>query len=66
MSAIFNAIPVEDGNGDPRIVYETWERGSFFGLVAERRFQLDTGEVVEVLCDNVFVIAATGEMLKGR
>jgi hypothetical protein len=44
-------------------VYEIWDNPRLFGIIAERRFQLCTGEAVEPLCAETFVVAATGEKL---
>lgn len=55
------SIRVEDANGDQLIVYEFQDRRLFFWRV--RRFELDTGERVEVLDAQTLVVAATGEKL---
>lgn len=55
------SIRVEDANGDQLIVYEFQDRRLFFWKV--RRFELDTGERVEVLDGQTLVVAATGEKL---
>jgi hypothetical protein len=54
------SILVEDANGEELIVYEFHDR-RFLRKV--RRMKLDTGELVEALCPNSFVITATGEKL---
>ena len=55
-----NSIPVTDANGDELTIYEFHER-RFLRKV--RRMKLCTGELVEALDDNVFVLVSTGEKL---
>ena len=55
------SIPVEDVNGDQLVVYEFQERRFLFWKM--RRFELDTGELVRLLDETKFVVAATGERL---
>lgn len=54
------SIPVTDANGDQLTLYEFQER-RFIKKV--RRLNLDTGELVEAIGANSFVIVATGERL---
>ena len=56
-------IPVTNANGAELTVYEVWET-YFFGLIAERRFQLETEERVEEFDRDNFVVMKTGEKLK--
>ena len=58
----FKAIPVVDAHGDQLTLYEIRERGSLFGLVPKKRFELCTGEVVEEH-GNGYVVVRTGEKL---
>jgi hypothetical protein len=53
-------IPVRDANGDELTVYEFHER-RFLRRV--RRMKLCTGEPVEAVDENVFVLIGTGEKL---
>jgi hypothetical protein len=55
-------IPVTNANGDELTVYEIWDT-YFFGLIAERRFELETEERVEELDRDNFVVMRTGEKL---
>jgi hypothetical protein len=55
-------IPVRDANGDQLTVYELLIY-SFFGFVAERRWELCSGEAVEPFRDNIFM-TAKGEELR--
>ena len=57
------AIPVTDRNGNPLIIYEIWGRRSLFGLVAQHRLELSTGELVEEIDEDSFIVVATGERL---
>ena len=59
----FHTIPVVDRNGDQLIVYEIVDRRAFFGLVTRKRLALCTGEPVEYLDRETFVIVGTGERL---
>ena len=59
-----NAIPVIDGNGDQMTVYEIWDRTRLFGFIAERRFQLCSGEAVEPLDPGTYIVASSREILK--
>jgi len=54
------SIPVRDANGDQVILHEFAAR-RLIGKVS--RLQLDSGEDVERLCNDTFVISATGERL---
>ena len=56
----FSNIPVTDANGDELTVYEFHER-RFLRKV--RRMKLCTGELVEALDENMFVLVGTGEKL---
>jgi hypothetical protein len=53
-------IPVKDANGDELTVYEFQDRRF---LTKVRRLKLDSGELVEPVCENSFVVVATGEKL---
>jgi hypothetical protein len=64
MGIRFNVIPVANSNGASMTVYEIWDKPRFFGLVAERRFQLSSSEDVEPLCAHTFIVARTGEKLR--
>ena len=57
------AIPVKDLNGNQLIIYEIWGAPRLFGLVAQHRLELNTGELVEELDEDSFVVVATGERL---
>ena len=57
------AIRARDGNGDVRTIFETWKPRDRLGLVAERQFRLSTGEAIEQLAENVFVLLTTNETL---
>lgn len=59
----YRIITVRDENGDELTVYEIWCNRSFFGLVAERRFELCSGEQVVAVDDGSFIVAFTGERL---
>lgn len=63
MGSHFRAIPVTDRNGDELIVYETVERMGIFGFAAKKRLSLCTGESVERIDEDSFVVTATGERL---
>jgi hypothetical protein len=54
------SIPVKDANGDELTVYEFHERRFLRKL---RRMELCTGEPVEAVDDQVFVLVSTGEKL---
>lgn len=56
-------IPAEDRNGNQITIYEIWGPRRLFGLVAHHRLELDTGELVDELDEDSFVIVATGERL---
>ncbi len=62
MAVRVTPIPVRNANGDELTVYEVWET-FFFGLIAERRFQLETEERVEEFDRDNFVVMKTGEKL---
>lgn len=55
------SIPVIDGKGDQLIVYEFYD-GRFLQKIRRRR--LCTGEAVERVSTEAFVIIATGEELR--
>jgi len=57
------AIRARDDNGRQLTIFETWKPAGWFGLVAERQFRLCTGEAVEQLAENVFVVLTTNETL---
>lgn len=57
------AIPAKDENGNKLVIYEIWGPRSLFGLVAHHRLELETGELVEELDEDNFVVVATGERL---
>ena len=52
---------VFDSNGAPRTLVEIWKPVGW--LVSERQFRLSTGEPVEQLAGNVFVLLAGNELL---
>jgi hypothetical protein len=54
------SIPVKDANGDELTVYEFHER-RFLRRV--RRMKLCTGELVEAVDEDVFVLVSSGEKL---
>jgi hypothetical protein len=67
---VIRTIPVRDGNGDELILYEYQQsaphRNTMLGLDrggGAKRLALDTGEVVQCMDDDNFVIVATGERL---
>lgn len=62
LGARFKTIRVADSNGDEITIYEILEV-SFFGWVAEQRFQLCTGEEVEPFDQDNFLVLGTGERL---
>jgi hypothetical protein len=57
--------PHKEGSGNHRTVLERWHpvRGWLGRLVAERRPSLFTGEAVEQLAENLFVVLETNETL---
>ena len=57
------AIRVTDSNGRQLTIFETWKPAGWLGWVAEQQFRLSTGEAVEQLAENVFVILTTNETL---
>jgi hypothetical protein len=57
------AIPAKDRNGNRHVIYEIWGPRSLFGLVAQHRLELESGELVEELNDESFIVVATGERL---
>lgn len=57
---IVRTIPVRDANGDELTVYE-FQESRFLRKV--RRLKLDSGELVEVIGENTFVVVVTGEKL---
>ena len=60
----FKTIPVRDGNGDQLLVYEFRDSRLLLGLLSKaRRLELCTGEAVEMVDRNGFVVLATGERL---
>jgi hypothetical protein len=58
-----NSIPVKKANGEELIVYEVWGEPRLFGLIADYRLELSTGETIELVDENTFVIVRTGERL---
>jgi hypothetical protein len=58
-----NSIPVRKANGEQLIVYELWGEPWLFGLIADYRLELSTGEAIELVDENSFVIVRTGERL---
>lgn len=62
MTSHFRTIAVFDANGDQLTLYEIRDRPSLFGLVARKRLQLCTGELVKKRGDG-FVVETTGEKL---
>ena len=50
-------------SGDELAIYEYWLARTFFGLVAERRLRLASGEEVVPVDDGSFMVALTGEKL---
>jgi hypothetical protein len=63
VSTHFKTIPVRDEHGDQLTIYEIRERARPFGLFAEKRLTLCTGEAVRSLGRHGFIIDATGERL---
>lgn len=59
--AYVRSIPVRDENGVDLTVYEFRERRF---LTKVRRLELCTGEAVNDVDQDTFVVAATGELLK--
>jgi hypothetical protein len=57
------AIPAKDRNGNQLVIYEIWGPRRLFGLLAHHRLELETGELVEELDEDNFVVIATGERL---
>ena len=57
---LVRSIPVMDANGDELTVYEIRHRRL---LRTVRRLKLCTGEPVEALDDETFLVAGTGERL---
>jgi hypothetical protein len=55
-------IAVRNSDGHRLIIFETWK--SVGWLSAEREFKLATGEAVEQLAEDVFVLLATNETLR--
>jgi hypothetical protein len=60
----FEVIPVIDGNGDQLRLYLIRERRGPFGLRVRELLELCTGEAVEALDEDSFVVVGTGERLK--
>ena len=58
-----NSVPVRKANGEQLVVYEVWGEPRLFGLIADYRLELSTGEAVELVDENIFVIVGTGERL---
>lgn len=56
------AIAVRNSDGRRLTVFETWK--SVGWLSAEREFKLSTGEAVEQLAEDVFVLLPTNETLR--
>ena len=56
-------ISVTDAIGNQLTVHEIWEFTGAFGWIAERHFRLCTGEAVEPLCENSFIVVRTGQAL---
>ena len=59
----YRIITVRNERGDELVVYEFWLARTFFGLVAERRLKLSSGEQVVPVDDGSFLVALTGERL---
>jgi hypothetical protein len=57
-------IPVRDQKGDVLTLYEIWDRPRLFGLIADHRLELPTGEKVGELNRDHFVVVATGQHLR--
>ena len=58
-----HSIAVRRANGDQLTVREIWGEPRLFGLIADYRVELSTGEAVEPIDENTFMIVATGERL---
>jgi hypothetical protein len=56
-------IAVRNQDGDEFTLFEIWEPRGLFGFVADYRLELPTGEKVEELDHDHFVVMATGERL---
>ena len=68
MDDVIRAIRVVDANGDELSLYEYREAASYRKMLGLKRNEatrlaLDTGEGVEQVDDDTFVIVATGEKL---
>lgn len=64
MGSHFKTIPVRDRNGDHLLLYEFRDSRSLLGLLGKaRRLELCTGEAVEMIDRDSFVVIATGERL---
>ena len=64
MGSHFKTIPVRDGNGDQLLVYEFRDTRSLLGFLGKAgRLELCTGEAVETLDRNTFIVVTTGERL---
>jgi hypothetical protein len=69
LEKLVRTIPVRDANGTRLTLFEfqqTVPRRAMFGLritAKQRRMQLDTGEVVEYIDENTFMLP-TGETLQ--
>jgi hypothetical protein len=59
----YRVITVMNESGDELAIYEYWLARTFFGLVADRRLKLSSGEDVVAVDDGSFMIALTGERL---
>lgn len=59
----YRLITVRNERGEELAMYEYWLARTFFGLVAERRLKLSSGEQVVPIDDGSFMIALTGERL---
>ena len=63
MAEKVTTIPAQDRNGNQVVIHEVWGPRRLFGLIAHHRLELDTGELVEELDEDSFLVVATGERL---
>ena len=69
MDNVIRTIPVRDGHGDELLVFEYQQSVRTRGLIgrnragAARRWVLDSGEELQRIDDDHFVVIATGERL---
>jgi hypothetical protein len=59
----FGTISVRGSNGNKLMLHEISGSPKFFGLISDVRLELATGEIVEQIGRDTFIVAATGEKL---